>query len=40
MTHFNAELCNIHQLCVFQVLNAEEANPVRKAEKLAKENMS
>ena len=33
MTHFNAELWNIHQLCVFQVLNAKEANPARKEEK-------
>ena len=33
MTHFNAELWNIHQLCVLQVLNAKEANPTRKEEK-------
>ena len=32
MTHFNAELWNIHQLCVLQVLNAEKANPTRKEE--------
>ena len=30
MTHFNAKLWNIHQLCVLQVLNAEESNPARK----------
>ena len=30
MTQFNAELWNIHQLCVLQVFNAEEANPLRK----------
>ena len=30
MVHLNTELCKIHQLCVFQVLNAEEANPTRK----------
>ena len=34
MIHFNAELWNIHQLCVLQVLNAEEAIPVRKAKKI------
>ena len=32
MTHLNAELWNIHQLCVLRVLNAEEANLVRKKE--------
>ena len=40
MTHFNAELWNIHQLCVLQVLNAKVVNPVRKAKKLAKAEMS
>ena len=30
MIHLNAELWNIHKLCVLQVLNAEKANPVRK----------
>ena len=34
MNHFNAELWNIHQLCVLQVLNAKEANPARKEEKI------
>ena len=33
MTHFNAKLWNIHQLCVLQVLNAREANLARKEEK-------
>ena len=33
MTHFNAELWNIHQLCVLQVLNKKkETIPARKAE--------
>ena len=40
MIHFNAELWNIHQICVFQVLNAKEANPSRKkSKKLAKAEM-
>ena len=30
MIHFNAELGNIHQIFVLQVLNAKEANPSRK----------
>ena len=30
MTHFNAELWNIHRLCALHVLNAKEANPTRK----------
>ena len=36
MIHFNAELWNIHQLCVLQVLNEKETILARKAEKLAK----
>ena len=40
MTHFNAELWNIHQLCVLQVLNEKETIPTRKAENLAKVEMS
>ena len=40
MIHFNDELWNIHQLCVLQILNAEEAIPARKAENLAKAEMS
>ena len=32
MTPFNAELWNIHKLCVLQVLNVEEANSARKEE--------
>ena len=41
MIHFNVELWNNHQLCVLHVLNAKEANPVRKEEKiLAKAEMS
>ena len=31
MIHFNAELWNINQLFVFQVLNEKEIIPVRKA---------
>ena len=30
MTHFNAELWKIHQLCILQVLNEEKTNPARK----------
>ena len=40
MIYFNAELWNIHQLCVLQVLNTKEAIPARKAEKLARAKMS
>ena len=40
MRNFNAELWNIHQLCVLQVLNEKEAILVRKAEKLAKVEIS
>ena len=41
MIHFNEELWNNHQLCVLQVLNAKEANPARKEEKiLTKAEMS
>ena len=40
MTHFNVELWNIHQLCILQVLNVEEANQTRKVEKLVKAKMS
>ena len=36
MIHFNAELWNIHQLCVLQVLNEKETIIARKGEKLAK----
>ena len=39
MIHFNAELWNIHQLCVFQVLNEKEIILARKAKKLAKIEM-
>ena len=40
MIHFNAEIWNNHQLCVLQVLNVKETNPVRKAaKKLAKAEM-
>ena len=39
MIHFNAELWNIHQLCVLQVLNEKETIPARKVEKMAKEKM-
>ena len=40
MIHFNVELWNNHQLCVLQVLNVKETNPVRKAAtKLAKAEM-
>ena len=40
MVHFNVEFWNNHQLCVLQVLNEKETNLVRKAEKLAKAEMS
>ena len=40
MSNFNAELWNIHQLCVFQVLNEKETIPARKAKKLAKVEIS
>ena len=40
MIHFNAELWNIHQLCVLQVLNEKEIIPARIAEKMAKAEMS
>ena len=30
MTHSNAKLWNIHQLCVLNVLNEEEEKPARK----------
>ena len=30
MIHFNAELWNIHQLCVLQVFNEKETIPARK----------
>ena len=40
MIHFNVELWYNHQLCVLQVLNEKETNIVRKAEKLAKAEMS
>ena len=40
ITNFNVELWNIHQQSVLQVLNEKETIPVRKAEKLAKEEMS
>ena len=33
MIHFNAELWNIHQLCVLQVLNEKETITARKTEK-------
>ena len=33
MINFNAELWNIHQICVLKVLNTNEANPARKEEK-------
>ena len=36
MVHFNVELWNNHQLCVFQVFNIKETNPAIKVEKLAK----
>ena len=37
MIHFNAELWNIHQLCVLQVLNEKKKTIIaRKDEKLAK----
>ena len=32
MSNFNAEIWNIHQLCVLQVLNEKEAILARKAE--------
>ena len=41
MIQFNAELWKNHQLCVLQVLNVKETNPVRKSIKiLAKVEMS
>ena len=40
MINLNVELWNIHQLCVLQVLNAKEKILARKAEKLAKAEMS
>ena len=41
MIHFNVELWNNHKLCVLQVLNAKEANLVKKEEIfLAKAEMS
>ena len=36
MIHFNAELLNIHQLCVLQDLNENGIIPVGKEEKVAK----
>ena len=36
MIHFNAELWNIRQLFVLQVLYEKERIPARKAEKLAR----
>ena len=36
MIHFNAELWNIHQLFVLQILYEKKIIPTRKAEKLAK----
>ena len=40
MIHFNVELWNNHQLYILQVLNEKETNLVRKAENLAKAEMS
>ena len=40
MIHFNAELWNIHQLFVLQVLKEKEIILVRKAEKLARVEFS
>ena len=40
MSNFNDGLWNIHKLCVLQVLNEKETIPVRKAEKLAKAEIS
>ena len=40
MIHFNVEIWYNHQLCVLQVLNEKETNLVRKAERLAKAEMS
>ena len=40
MTHFNAELWIIHQLCVLQVLNKKRNNSNKKSRKLAKAEMS
>ena len=40
MIHFNAELWNIHQLFVLQVLYEKEIIQARKAEKLAKAEFS
>ena len=40
MIHLNVELWKIYQLCVLQVLNAKETIPARRAEKLAKVEMS
>ena len=40
MTHFNAELWNIHQICVLQVLNEKKNNSSKKRRKLAKAEMS
>ena len=40
MIHFNAELWNNHQLCVLQDFNEKETILARKAEKLAKVEMS
>ena len=40
MSHLNAGLWNIHKLCVLQVLNEKETILTRKAEKLAKTEIS
>ena len=40
MIYFNAELWNIYQLCVLQVLNAKESIQTRKVENLAKVQIS
>ena len=40
MSNFNAELWNIHQLCVLQLLNEKKTIPARKAKKLSKVEIS